>query len=60
MLYEVITTEVFHNGVVLCGDTLRPVGESNLTGRELDQLTRGRFFDADAVSDLVTERNNFV
>jgi len=48
-------TEVFHNGVVLCGDTLRPVGESNLTGRELDQLTRGRFFDADAVSDLVTE-----
>ncbi len=48
-------SEVFHNGVVLCGDTLRPVGESNLTGRELEQLTRGRIFSADAVSELVTE-----
>ncbi|MBW2716112.1 MAG: helicase, partial [Deltaproteobacteria bacterium] len=25
-------TEIFHNGVVLCGDTLRPVGDTNLTG----------------------------
>jgi len=48
-------TEVFHNGVVLCGDTLRPVGETKLTGRELEQLTRGRVFGADAVSELVTE-----
>lgn len=48
-------TEVFHNGVVLCGDTLRPVGDTNLTGRELEQLTRGRIFSADAVSELVTE-----
>jgi superfamily II DNA or RNA helicase len=48
-------TEVFHNGVVLCGDTLRPVGDTNLTGRELEQLTRGRIFNADAVSELVTE-----
>jgi len=48
-------TEVFHNGVVLCGDTLRPVGSTNLTGRELEQLTRGRIFTADAVSELVTE-----
>ena len=48
-------TEIFHNGVVLCGDTLRPVGATNLTGRELEQLTRGRIFDADAISELVTE-----
>ncbi len=48
-------TEVFHNGVVLCGDTLRPVGDTNLTGRELEHLTRGRIFEADAVSELVTE-----
>ncbi|HXV36964.1 MAG TPA: DEAD/DEAH box helicase [Myxococcota bacterium] len=48
-------TEVFHNGVVLCGDTLRPVGDTNLTGRELDQLTRGRAFEADNVFELVTE-----
>jgi len=43
-------TEVFHNGVVLCGDVLRPVGDTNLTGRELEQLTRGRTFSPDAVS----------
>ncbi len=48
-------TEVFHNGVVLCGDTLRPVGDTNLTGRELEQLTRGRVFGADNISELVTE-----
>jgi superfamily II DNA or RNA helicase len=48
-------TEVFHNGVVLCGDVLRPVGETNLTGREIEQLTRGRIFSPDAVSELVTE-----
>ncbi len=48
-------TEVFHNGVVLCGNTLRPVGGTNLTGRELEQLTRGRIFSADSVSELVTE-----
>jgi len=48
-------TEIFHNGVVLCGNTLRPVGSTNLTGRELEQLTRGRIFSADSVSELVTE-----
>ncbi len=48
-------TDVFHNGVVLCGDTLRPVGHSNLTGRELEQLTRGRSFSAEGLSELVTE-----
>ncbi|HYB12751.1 MAG TPA: hypothetical protein VEG67_04730, partial [Myxococcota bacterium] len=28
-------TETFPNGIALCGDVLRPVGESGLTGREL-------------------------
>jgi superfamily II DNA or RNA helicase len=48
-------TEVFHNGVALCGDVLRPVGDSNLTGRELEQLTRGRVFLSSGIAELVTE-----
>lgn len=48
-------TEVFQNGVVLCGDVLRTVGDSNLTGRELEQLSRGRIFTVDGVAELVTE-----
>jgi superfamily II DNA or RNA helicase len=48
-------TEVFTNGVVLCGDTLRPVGDSGLTARERDELSRGRFFTMDDVAELVTE-----
>jgi SNF2-related domain len=48
-------TEMFTNGVVLCGNTLRPVGESGLTARERDELPAGRFFAADAVAELVTE-----
>ncbi|MGQ4809841.1 hypothetical protein NKDENANG_03277 [Candidatus Entotheonellaceae bacterium PAL068K] len=48
-------TEVFHNGVVLCGDTLRPVGQSGLTARERDDLTQGRFFSLDVLTELVTE-----
>jgi superfamily II DNA or RNA helicase len=48
-------TEVFNNGVVRCGDTLRPVGESGLTMRERDELPKGRFFTLDDVAELVTE-----
>jgi superfamily II DNA or RNA helicase len=48
-------TEVFTNGVLLCGDTLRPVGESGLTARERDELPNGRFFAPDDVAELVTE-----
>jgi hypothetical protein len=47
-------TELFTNGVVLCGDTLRPVGESGLTARERDELPQGRFFAPDEVAELVT------
>lgn len=48
-------TEVFHNGVVLCGDTLRPVGESGLSAREREELPEGRYFAPDQVTELVTE-----
>ncbi len=47
--------EVFNNGAVLCGDTLRPVGESGLTARERDVLPAGRFFSPDNVAELLTE-----
>ena len=46
-------TEVFPNGVALCGDTLRPVAEPELTGRELDELPRGRFYGPGEVEPLV-------
>lgn len=52
---EASISEVFANGVVRCGETLRPVGESGLTARERDELPQGRFFRMDEVADLVTE-----
>ncbi|MGI5865664.1 MAG: SNF2-related protein, partial [Myxococcales bacterium] len=48
-------TEVFSNGCVLCGDTLRPVGESKLSARELQELRPGRYFGPEQVIDLLTE-----
>ncbi|MCP3979660.1 MAG: DEAD/DEAH box helicase [bacterium] len=48
-------SEVFSNGAVLCGSTLRPVGESKLTGRELDELPRGRYFTPDQAGELISE-----
>jgi len=48
-------TETFQNGVALCGDVLRPVGESGLSGRELAELPRGKHFSPDDVLSLVTE-----
>ncbi len=49
--------EVFKNGVVLCGETLRPVGQSGLTAREREELQGpdGRYFAAGEVAELVTE-----
>jgi hypothetical protein len=37
------------------GDTLRPLRESRLTGRELAELSRGRVFRADEAGTLVSE-----
>jgi superfamily II DNA or RNA helicase len=39
----------------LCGDTLRPVAEVRLTGREQHELPRGRYYAVDEVAELVTE-----
>ncbi|MEA2627127.1 MAG: hypothetical protein QOD06_3172 [Candidatus Binatota bacterium] len=47
--------ESFSNGVVLVGDVLRPVGQTRLTGRELEELTAGRHFAPGDVAKLVTE-----
>jgi superfamily II DNA or RNA helicase len=47
--------ERFANGAVRCGDELRPGLESRLTGRELEDLSRGRAYPADRVAELVGE-----
>jgi hypothetical protein len=49
--------EVFKNGVVLCGDTLRPVGQSGLTAREREELQGpdGRYFAPGDIAELVAE-----
>jgi len=48
-------SERFDNDSLLCGDVLRPQGQSRLTGRELEDLPRGRFYAHDQVAELVTE-----
>ena len=48
-------TEVFPNGVALCGDLLRPTSEPKLTGRETHELGAGRHFGPSALNELVTE-----
>jgi superfamily II DNA or RNA helicase len=48
-------TEVFTNGVALCGETLRIVQESGLTARERAELPTGRCFAASEALELVTE-----
>jgi superfamily II DNA or RNA helicase len=47
--------ETFVNGVGLCAGTLRPIGDTRLTGRELHELPRGRRFGPAEVAELVTE-----
>ena len=48
-------TEAFSNGAVLCGDTLRPLGDSRLSGRERHELPRGIHFGPDRLMELLTE-----
>ncbi len=48
-------TERFSNDAVLCGDVLKVMGPSHLTGRELADLPPGRFFPHDRIAELVTE-----
>src|SRR4029077_7742048 len=45
----------FANGVALCGDTLRPTAEPKLTGRELHELSAGKYFGDASWNELVTE-----
>ncbi len=42
-------------GLVIAGSVLRPVAESGLTGRELEEFKRGRVFGPESVGELVTE-----
>jgi hypothetical protein len=51
----VAVTEVFANGAVLCGTTLRIVKEPELTAREREVLPTGRYFAASEALELVTE-----
>lgn len=48
-------SETFSNEIVRCGDTLRKVGQSRLTGRELEDLPRGRFYSFEQAAELATE-----
>jgi len=45
----------FRNGLVLTNDTLHPLAPNKLTGRELADLPRGRFYSDDDLALLVTE-----
>lgn len=47
--------EVLGDGVALCRGTLRLRGETHLSGRELQELARGRFFSHAEVAELMTE-----
>ena len=48
-------TEVFPNGIALCGDLLRPASEPRLTGRETHELGAGRHFGPASLNELVAE-----
>jgi superfamily II DNA or RNA helicase len=47
--------EVFDNGVVRVGGTLRPLGASGLLGREREDLRRGRRYSFDQAALLASE-----
>lgn len=48
-------TELLAPGFVLCGDCLRPVDDTRLTGREAHELPSGKHFGPQDVAELVTE-----
>jgi superfamily II DNA or RNA helicase len=54
-LVEPVVDESFANGLVLLDGAVRPVGEPRLTGRERDELTRGRIYRSNEVATLVGE-----
>ena len=42
-------------GAVLCGETLRAVGDPRLSGREREELPKGRFYSHDQLPEFTTE-----
>ena len=54
-LVEPVFDERFANGLVLLGEAVRAEVEPRLTGRERDELTRGRVYRSDEVATLVGE-----
>ncbi len=47
--------EVLGDGVTRCADVLRLAGEGRLSGRELQDLVRGRFYAHTEIAELVTD-----
>ena len=47
--------EQFVNGVMRCGDTLRPAADPGLTARELADLDAGRHFNTDQLTELFSD-----
>ncbi len=45
---------IFRNGVVIAAGALHPLSTHRLTGRELSDLPRGRFYGDDDLAELVT------
>ncbi len=48
-------TEVVGDGVALCGDTLQPLGHTEITGPQLEKLPFGKTVKAGEYAALVTE-----
>jgi superfamily II DNA or RNA helicase len=46
-------TEIFENGAVLQGKSLRAIGALELSGRDVEELRNGRVYEFGAVADLV-------
>jgi superfamily II DNA or RNA helicase len=46
-------SEIFENGAVMHSGELRPVGELDLSGRDVDELRKGRVYPFGQVADLV-------
>jgi superfamily II DNA or RNA helicase len=46
-------SELFENGAVLHGGVLRPIGELELSNRDVEELRKGKLYDFGKVADLV-------
>ena len=51
--YDPAISEKFGNGVMRCGDTLRPAADPGLTARERADLAEGRHFSRDQLTELL-------